>query len=122
MPTPPRFRKPRRTPRPAVPSRSCSTRRSRSTRSWSNSTRVTEPSSSPIFPVLTAAQLDRLRTMGRERDVASGEVLFRIGDRIDHMYVVLSGQIEAVSTQVASEQNLATLGPGQFTGEVNMLS
>jgi len=75
-----------------------------------------------MFPVLTAAQLNRLRTVGRERDVARGDVLVRMGDRIDHLYVVIAGQLDAVSTQVKSERGLATLGPGQFTGEVNMLS
>jgi thioredoxin reductase (NADPH) len=72
--------------------------------------------------VLTAAQLDRLRAVGRERDVARGDVLVQIGDRIDHLYVVIAGQLDAVSTQLKSERGLATLGPGQFTGEVNMLS
>jgi thioredoxin reductase (NADPH) len=75
-----------------------------------------------MFPLLTAAQLDRLRAVGRDRDVARGDVLVQIGDRIDHLYVVIAGQLDAVSTQVKSERALATLGPGQFTGEVNMLS
>jgi thioredoxin reductase (NADPH) len=75
-----------------------------------------------MFPALTAAQLDRLRPLGRERDVARGDVLVRIGDRVDRMHVVLAGQLDIVSTQVAAERSIATIKPGQFTGEVNMLS
>ena len=79
-------------------------------------------SAGSLFPALTPTQLQRLRPMGRERDAAAGDVLVRIGDRVDHMYVVLTGRVEAVSMRVAAERSIATLGPGQFTGEVSMLA
>ena len=75
-----------------------------------------------MFPALTAVQLDRLRPIGRERDTARGDVLVRIGERADHLYVVLAGEFEIVGTRVAAERSIATLTPGQFTGEVSMLS
>ena len=75
-----------------------------------------------MFPTLSAAQLDRLRPHGHVRDIARGDVLVRIGDRIDHLFVVISGQIEIVGTRVASERSIATLHAGQFSGETSMLS
>ena len=83
---------------------------------------MTEPSTGPLFPVLTEAQLERIRPLGRERVVARGDVLQRIGDQVDHVYVVLDARLEGASMQAAAEQSIAGLGPGQFTGEVSLIA
>jgi thioredoxin reductase (NADPH) len=74
------------------------------------------------FPVLTPAQIDSLRGFGHVRDVAAGEVLFQAGDRGFCFYVVLSGSIEIVESSSGQPKLVVVHGPGQFSGDVDMLS
>src|SRR5256884_1256909 len=75
-----------------------------------------------IFPRLTDAQLSRISTTGQRRSVQAGELLFEAGDQNTDFFVVVSGGIELVRPVAGREQPVALLGPGQFTGEINMLS
>ena len=75
-----------------------------------------------IFPRLTDAQLSRISAAGQHRGVQAGEVLFEAGDQNTDFFVVISGGIEIVRPVAGREQSVALLGPGQFTGEINMLS
>jgi len=53
---------------------------------------------------------------------AKGEVLFREGDSGTEMYIILSGAIR-VSKQIGNiERTLAVLGPGEFVGEMAILT
>src|SRR5215813_13425892 len=74
------------------------------------------------FPTLTTAQIARLTVQGRVRDVSSGEVLVRIGQRVERMFLVIAGQLEIFSRHAMSERLITLLSAGQFTGEVNLLS
>jgi len=60
--------------------------------------------------------------VGQHRTVRVGEVLFEPGDRNGDLFVVLSGGIEIVRPVAGREEPITVLGPGQFTGEINMLS
>ena len=51
-----------------------------------------------------------------------GEVLVELGDRGVPFFVVTTGEIEIVRPYGATETLITTHGPGEFTGEVNMLS
>ena len=51
-----------------------------------------------------------------------GEVLVEQGDSAVPFFVVVSGELEIVRPLGAAETLVTVLGPGQFTGEVNMLS
>lgn len=75
-----------------------------------------------IFPTLTAAQIARLAAHGHLRRVEAGEVLLEAGEKIARFFVVTAGRIEAVRQTPAGEELVAVEGPGQFSGEVNMLS
>jgi thioredoxin reductase (NADPH) len=75
-----------------------------------------------IFPRLTDSQLSRISSVGQRRSVRAGEVLFEAGDQNTDFFVVLSGGIDLVRPIAGREQPVAVLGPGQFTGEINMLS
>jgi len=75
-----------------------------------------------IFPRLTDAQLSRISAAGQHRGVQAGELLFEAGDQNTDFFVVISGGIEIVRPVAGREQPVALLGPGQFTGEINMLS
>jgi thioredoxin reductase (NADPH) len=75
-----------------------------------------------IFPTLTAAQVARVATHGHVRKVQRGEVLVEAGDHDVPFFVVTAGEIEIVRPSGTAEAVIRALGPGEFTGEVNMLS
>src|SRR4051794_10237129 len=75
-----------------------------------------------VFPKLTPAQISRIETRGSMRDVQAGEVLVEQGDSTVPFFVVVSGEIEVVRPSGGVETLIIVHGPGQFTGEVNMIS
>jgi len=75
-----------------------------------------------IFPRLTDAQISRISPAGRRRSVQAGELLYEAGDQNTDFFVVISGGVELARPVAGVEQQIARLGPGQFTGEINMLS
>jgi thioredoxin reductase (NADPH) len=74
------------------------------------------------FPRLTAAEVDVLRPRGMVRPTAAGDVLWREGDRGFAFFVVLSGAIEILEHSHGDSRRVTVHGPGQFTGDVDMLS
>jgi thioredoxin reductase (NADPH) len=74
------------------------------------------------FPELTPAQVARIASIGRRREVRAGEVLFEAGDQNTQFFVVLSGAIQIVRRVGEREEPMAVHGPGHVTGEINMLS
>jgi thioredoxin reductase (NADPH) len=80
------------------------------------------PRDDEAFPKLTDVQIRRIAVHGRERNVERGEILVESGEQIDRFFVVVSGQIEGARLSGTAEESVAILGPGQFTGEVTLLS
>jgi thioredoxin reductase (NADPH) len=75
-----------------------------------------------MFPQLTPAQIDRISSIGKRRDVHAGEILFDAGDQNTRFFVVLSGTVDVVRPVGEREELVTQHQPGQFTGEINMLS
>lgn len=75
-----------------------------------------------MFPKLTAAQIERIAAHGHVRPILRGELLVQAGEKAVPFFVVLTGEIEMVRPSGITETLVAVHGPGQFTGEVNMLS
>jgi thioredoxin reductase (NADPH) len=75
-----------------------------------------------MFPRLTPAQIERIASVGKRREVHAGEVLFDVGEQNTRFYVVLEGAIDVVRQVGDREERIAVHGPGQFTGEISMLS
>jgi thioredoxin reductase (NADPH) len=75
-----------------------------------------------IFPKLTSEQISRVAVQGHIRAIQPGEVLVEQGDSAVPFFVVDSGEIEIVRPLGAAETLVTIHGPGEFTGEVNMLS
>ena len=75
-----------------------------------------------MFPTLTPAQAARVAAHGRVRPIRGGEVLVEAGDQVVPFFLVKAGRVEIVRPSGAGEALVAAQGPGQFTGEVNMLS
>ena len=58
------------------------------------------------FPVLTAAQISRVRPCGKLRKVEPGEILFEPGDTEVPFFVLLSGSMEIVQPDLAGEREI----------------
>jgi thioredoxin reductase (NADPH) len=71
---------------------------------------------------LTEAQLGRLRRVGKLRKVEPGDILFQPGDSAVPFFVLLSGSMEIVQPGLEGDVAIATHGPGEFTGEMTMIS
>jgi thioredoxin reductase (NADPH) len=85
--------------------------------------RSTAPSHADrLFPTLGAEQLQRIASRGRRRTIARGDVLVEVGDKVVPFFVVLSGEIQALRPSGGAETLIVTHGPGQFSGEGNMIS
>ena len=80
------------------------------------------PEDSRIFPVLTDEQIERMTAHGQTRAVEPGEVLVEPADPRPSLFVVLEGRLRIVRPSEPSEKPVAELRPGQFSGEVNLLS
>jgi len=74
------------------------------------------------FPLLTPAQIDRIRPYGKVRAVFAGDILFDVGNEHMPMFVLLSGKLEVVQPTCSGERLLVTHEPGGFSGEINMIS
>jgi thioredoxin reductase (NADPH) len=74
------------------------------------------------FPVLTAAQINRVRSVSKLRSVQKGEIVFERGDTVVPFFVLLSGNMEIMQPDLNGEITVATHGPGEFTGEMTMIS
>ncbi len=75
-----------------------------------------------MFPKLTPAQMARVASLGQRRDVRAGEVLFQPGEQNSAFFVVVRGEVAITRPEGDNEHLITTLGPGEFTGEINMLS
>jgi thioredoxin reductase (NADPH) len=76
-----------------------------------------------VFPVLTPAQIERMASHGHVRATQRGDVLIEAGDRVVPLFVVISGHVEVVRPSTRGGETLVAVhGPGQFTGEVNLIS
>jgi thioredoxin reductase (NADPH) len=71
---------------------------------------------------LTGEQIDRIRPLGRIRQVRAGDVLFQPGDVLVPFYVMLSGRMEILQPTLEGERMIALHEPGEFTGEMTMIS
>ncbi|HEV3220922.1 MAG TPA: FAD-dependent oxidoreductase [Candidatus Acidoferrales bacterium] len=56
------------------------------------------------------------------RRVTKGDILFDPGDTDVPFFVLLSGRMEIVQPDLSGESIVATHGPGEFTGEMTMIS
>lgn len=74
------------------------------------------------FPVLTAAQIARIRPLSKVRHVEAGEIIFDIGQTNVPFFVLLSGRMEVVQPALIGELSVATHVAGEFTGEMTMIS
>ena len=72
----------------------------------------------PVFAELPAETLEQLIAQLELRDLYNSEVVFREGDAGTTMFVISEGEVEVET----AGQDLATLGPGAFFGEIALVT
>jgi thioredoxin reductase (NADPH) len=78
-------------------------------------------------PVLSAAELAEVAEFGGERQVSEGDLLFAAGESSYDLFVVLEGEVEIVAVlgpddDGAEHEPIFVFGPGNFVGELNLLT
>ncbi|MFG3527285.1 Crp/Fnr family transcriptional regulator [Streptomyces sp. NPDC047917] len=80
------------------------------------------PAWTPVA-LLAREQLARLGVVGSEHTAAAGDVLFAAGDASYDFFVVLDGAADIVERLgETTERVVASYGPGEFLGEIGMLT
>ncbi|MBK7972337.1 MAG: FAD-dependent oxidoreductase [Deltaproteobacteria bacterium] len=74
------------------------------------------------FPRLSATQIARIAHHGRAREVAAGEVLVEAGQHAVPFFLITRGRVEVIQPTLAGEALVAIHEPGQFSGEVSLIS
>lgn len=76
----------------------------------------------PLFAGLAPNELETLARAAEVRDFTRDEVIFSMQEAGDGLYVISSGRVKVVvSSSGGKELILATLGPGQFFGEMALI-
>src|SRR5207253_6157797 len=75
-----------------------------------------------MFPTLTLEQIERASAHGHTRQVQNGEVLVEAGTPNTRFFIIRTAQLVIVRPPGTDERIVASLGPGQFTGETSMLA
>jgi lipoyl-dependent peroxiredoxin subunit C len=75
------------------------------------------------FPRLAGPGLDALTERAEKVTVGAGETIVAEGDPADRFYVIAGGEVTVKRRSPEGDEiELATLGPGQFFGEVGILA
>src|SRR6266436_118668 len=79
-----------------------------------------------LFPVLSPAEIDRVRPFGDVRRFRPGEILYQVGKPGPGMYVILSGRVAVVGRdglgQAIPVAEMAEAVPGEVLAEIGQLS
>src|SRR6185295_4443283 len=75
-----------------------------------------------MFPTLTSTQVDRIASHGKRRATEHGELLYDVGTLPVPFVVVARGHVDLIHPEDRTERLIHTLEPGQFSGELNLLS
>ncbi len=77
---------------------------------------------SPLFEMLSEAELQVLTELSRARRFSAGEVVFREGDAGDALFVLAKGEVEVVSDGGGgTELPIAVLAPPAAFGEMSLI-
>ena len=76
------------------------------------------PDTDGAWPRLSDEQLAELTPLGHQRPFHAGDVLFKEGDRLEDLLVILDGKVA-----IADEERILSVhGPGRFLGELGLLT
>ena len=74
-----------------------------------------------MFPKLTARQMARLEAHGVREPIEPGQLLTRMGERLNRFFVVVRGTLEIILARPGDHEVFNTLTAGDFTGEMNLI-
>ncbi len=74
------------------------------------------------FPKLNEEELDCLASLAKTCSFEDGEPVFQAGQRGLPLFVVISGEIAIVDESRAEPKTIVVHGPGEFTGDVSLLT
>lgn len=77
---------------------------------------------SPIFSPLSQEERRELVTSFTPKQFKKGEVIIREDDEGEMMYFIRTGEVEVTTQKEGSLISLAKLGPGDFFGEVSVIT
>ena len=72
----------------------------------------------PLFEHCSRKELQHIAQIADELDLKAGKVLIQEGERGREFFVIVSGEVEVRR----KGRKIATLGPGEFVGEMALLS
>jgi thioredoxin reductase (NADPH) len=76
-----------------------------------------------ILPVLSQAEIDRIRAFGEPRRYRTGERLVAVGENLAGMFVLLEGKVLVTGKDALGRaEPIAELGPGMFLAEIGQLA
>ena len=73
----------------------------------------------PLFEALPPQELEPIAAVAEEAVFSEGELIAVRGEPGDTLYVIVDGQVQVLG---ADEQELAVRGPGDFIGEMAVIS
>ncbi len=77
---------------------------------------------SPLFDMLSEAELKALAALSRARTYGANDVVFREGDAGDALFVLARGEVDVVVDGAAGEElPIATLAPPAAFGEMSLI-
>ncbi|MGB3407999.1 MAG: FAD-dependent oxidoreductase, partial [Jannaschia sp.] len=71
---------------------------------------------------LTEEHVARIRKISEEVEIPAGEMFIPLGAPADVFHYVLAGEAEAVDAVTGKRYGGASIGPGQFAGEISFLT
>jgi thioredoxin reductase (NADPH) len=84
--------------------------------------RIELPMNKQAFPVLDSSTIERVKRYGTTSKAAEGEILVEQGQPMDHFIVMVDGEAAVELDNQLGTELIATHGPGEFFGDVNLLS
>jgi CRP/FNR family transcriptional regulator, cyclic AMP receptor protein len=76
----------------------------------------------PMFAAFGEDQLRTLVPMVTRRSIARGSVIIREGDRVDFLYIVMSGRLKVMMGEADGKETILTIiGPGEIFGEMGII-
>ena len=84
--------------------------------------RLHDPDDQVLFPTFSPQALEDMKRRGTVEEVPAGTVLFREGQAHYDFFVVLEGRIRITRAAGGEERLLAVHEPGEFAGEISILT
>lgn len=72
----------------------------------------------PLYGSMTLDQLRTIATYLTEREMFPDEIIFHEGDRTHELYLIVSGKVDIVKRFGVTPHTIATLGAGEFFGDM----